>query len=189
MELFTINNDMWIQGVKVEPFMFFGGEQPVISVGEKGVNRRKGIMRVRLSEASDNWRQKEFLLKYAKISNNYGNLELSEEKNDSDEGIIFPEIICVIRTHVIHLGVSSPTGDCIGKDNEGNNLYAPFPGIYLCTGVIAKGEAGYDGTADQIIAIIPPNFVFRTGNYYYKWDGKQLLGGLTIKQRQISGKF
>ncbi|HZJ34894.1 MAG TPA: hypothetical protein VFD55_02695 [Candidatus Angelobacter sp.] len=205
MKICTIQNGKVLDGADVEKLSIQGDDYPVITIGEIGPGRLKAVLLVEfmIDKQHQEWMEKGTI----KINS------VSVEKNNYDRYVLIAsdnnyvdnekEIICVFRTHIGSRGSNSHTGD-----NIDNSLrkYKRFPGTIISRGKIAQGGAGKMGSGEQIVAIMPPNCVFCTqyskklykgpkvfyykwDSHYYHWNGKALIGGITLQNRYALNIF
>ena len=175
---------------------------PAVIVGEEGRGRSRGVLPVQLlNRLRKEWQEKgSVTINAAEVGQTKAGKPKLFVKNgpDTDE-----KIIVVFRTKIGFRGGNSHTGDRTGeteKDTRGGERpkFYPFPGEKLIFGTIAQGAAGYMGSGEQLVAVMPKDIVFRTGysgrlygspsSHYYKWDGQQLLA-LTWDERVASDLF
>jgi hypothetical protein len=203
--LFTINNGKVQEGALVDRLQLKGAgiEIPVLTVGEQGRGRERGVISVQLGRDSQaQWQAKEnVFLKAAGLgTTKAGRVKLTERAEASHDD----HLLAVLRTQIGYRGGNSHTGDRTGEFTEGSfggeprPLFKPFPGIVLERGMIAQGDAGRMGSGEQLISLIPQNEVFRTAYsgrlyggpsaHYYKFDGKRVLSA-TWDERSASDLF
>ena len=203
-QIFTITNGQIQEGALVERLQLKGAgiEIPVLTVGEQGRGRERGIISVQLGRDSQaQWQAKEnVLLKAAGLgTTKAGNLKLIEgiEATHDDH------LLAVLRTQIGYRGGNNHSGDRTGEFQENpygdpQPIFKPFPGIVLAKGSIAQGDAGRMGCGEQLVSLIPQNEVFRTAysgrlygrpsSHYYQFDGQRVLAA-TWDERAASDIF
>ncbi|MEM2928428.1 MAG: hypothetical protein QXP60_05640 [Nitrososphaerota archaeon] len=183
LKIYTINGKELRPEATIDYYRLGDKEFPVIKVGEEGRNRKVGLVPIKLKSQTES-------IKYAIEDNNW-----LIEASENDGEISKEKIICVFRTQIGFRGSNAHTGDCIGLDEKGDKVFAKFPAIkILAHGIIAQGMAGYMGSGDQFVAIMPANTVFRTrlygrtygepkAHYYCYKDGELLVA--TLEEREL----
>ena len=225
MRLYTISNGIVTEGATVEELHIESAniDIPAIIVGESGRGRSRGVIPVQLSGGLySEWNtNKKVTILDAKL----GETKKGKPKLFTGTNEYVDDILVVFRTPIGYRGSNSHTGDRVGYVcSECNKIietdealkecpicgyksawdyavtlkFHPFPGKIISEGTIAQGDAGRMGSGDQIVAIIKPNIVFRTGYsgrlygghaaHYYNWDGDKLIG-LTWDDRVVSDLF
>jgi len=223
MKVFTLENGNITEGAKVINHHLHSGDItiPAITVGEEGRGRRLSVLPIQLlSDTYQQWKAEGHCWIY--------NAKLGQTKTGRPKLIELPSpetespqesIICVFRTQIGFRGGNSHTGDrlgwycgtcgSVGLEHEPPELcpnghsvnlwFADFPAeAILVEGIIAQGAAGAMGSGKQLVAIMPPNKVFRTGYsgrmygqphaHYYLWDGEHLYVA-TWEERQVAELF
>lgn len=209
MKVYTIESGSVTPGAIVGTFEIKRAnvQIPAILVGEEGRGRHLGVLPVRLLDRShEEWQEKgKVQITSARVGQSTtGRPKLYEAEAEDDP---MASAIVVFRTKIGYRGGNSHTGDCVGEEIRKNWLdedetcpiYADFPGEILCSGVIAQGDAGRMGSGEQLVAVIPPNKIFRTAyrgrlygaprEHYYAYRNQLLLGGLTKEERELSDLF
>jgi len=222
MKIFTIENGAVTEGAKVINYHLRSSGDitiPAITVGEEGRGRKVGVLPVQLSANYQQWQTEGHCWVY--------NAQLGQTKTGRPKLLALAElepeepadnIICVFRTQIGFRGGNAHTGDRVGwhcttcgavgpeldppelcpNGHFVNIRFAEFPGTILVQGVIAQGTAGAMGSGKQIVAVMPPGKVFRTGYsgrlygkpaaHYYLWDGFTLQVA-TWDERQVAELF
>lgn len=202
--LFTISHGKVQEGASVDRLQLKGAgiEIPVLSVGEEGRGRRRGVLSVQLDRDSQTqWEAKEsILLKAVSLgTTKAGRLKLNQRPSATHRD----HLLAVLRTPIGFRGSNSHSGDRTGEYQENpygepQPTFKPFPGIVLERGVIAQGDAGRAGSGEQFISLIPQGEVFRTAysgrlyggpsSHYFTYDGRQVLAA-TWDERTASDIF
>ncbi len=211
MKIFTIEGGKVAEGAKAYSLILQGAgvTVPVVSVGEEGRGKRLVTIPVQLTAAQyAEWAAegKTWVL-YANLGETRkGALKLIATEGNNPKDM---DCVCVFRTEIGFRGGNSHTGDATGEvakpvkffDSSDREVdtHLPFPGTTIAIGVIAQGAAGYAGSGEQLIAIMPADSIFRTAysgrmygapdEHFYRWDSKVLLGGLTQEERVVLDIF
>jgi len=187
MKIFTASGINVEVGARVARYTLQGAGVtiPAIIVGESGRGRRLGIVTVEgVPLPTGDSPQSLYAATVGKTRAGKPKLiaAASEDEHDDSAAIV------VLRTPIGGRGWNSHTGDKLDDDQlppdaSGDDKFAPFPGQILAEGVIAQGAAGYAGSGQQLITIVPRDVVFRAsirgrraiGTVYYAFDGEQVL--------------
>jgi hypothetical protein len=204
MKIYTIERGEILKGATVNNLILREANinTPAILVGGQGLGKQLGALPVRLTTSQEaKWLgEGQVRIRFAKEGmTRTGRLKLLSMEHgaiDNDD-----RMICVFRTPIGTglYGGNSHTGnqidevryDCLDDIKHSYPIFAPFPGRIICKGVITQGYVGHKGSGDQIIAVMPPNCIFRTGysgrlhgvpsSHFYCWDGKELTRLATEK--------
>lgn len=200
--IFTVSSGTIKEGAMVETLTLKGAgiDIPAVIVGEEGRGRNLGVLPVQLPEILyKEWQESGRVeIRFAEVGSTKAEKPklLARNGADSDE-----KIIVVFRTSIGFRGGNTHTGDSTGTEEKHGRqvpVFADFPGEILVKGQIAQGIAGYMGSGDQLVAVMPKGTVFRTGYsgrlygapaaHYYLWNGEQLLAA-TWEEREVSDIF
>ena len=199
MRIFTIKNGEALEGVRVDSFTLKGAgiSIPAIIVGEEGRGRKLGVLPVQLlPDSYKEWQEKgEVTIFAAKV----GQTKAGKPKLfQIEDPYAFFCSICVFRTKIGFRGANEHTGDRDGGWDAEHPTFHPFPGKVLCEGVIAQGAAGRMGSGSQLVAVMSPDTVFRTGysgrlygkpaEHYYLYRDGQILSA-TWEEREVTDIF
>lgn len=187
-KVFTVESGQVESGAKVESFAFRNGEIviPAIVVGEEGRGRKLGVLPVAGAKAG----AVAMAAAVGETRSGKPKLIATGPVARSDE-----KAIVVFRTMIGYRGDNAHTGDYSG---DGYDSFLDFPGEILSEGVIAQGGAGYAGSGQQLVAVVPKGVVFRTAyggrlygspdEHFYQFDGESIVA-LTADERDVADLF
>ena len=185
-----------VQAFALQRTFAFSDPIPAIIVGSLGRGRALGVLPVELTAGQDEFLEKKTTRVLAATlgSTRAGWPKLLEAVDTAapEDG----SAILVFRTEIGYRGGNSHTGDRVPEVKP--TAFLPFPGRILVEGRIAQGAAGAMGSGQQLVAIVPPDVVFRTGYsgrlyaspaaHYYRLRG-QAVQAATWQERQVADLF